>query len=329
MNGMRTRWLGRYEGEVARIFEEAADGLLPLPSRLADKGRRMLKRFRPLGASRDGEGGGTNYICFLLPLWLKEQTGCGDELCRSLAIGNLYAMLHFFLLDDVMDADASADPVETRQALALGQLLHDGFRRRYGRYFPPHSPLWDRYETYLADWAYAVTEEGRQAAEPADASSLARKSAPVKLCAAGMLLLSGGEKKLAQLEASLDLVLATLQLSDDWMDWRDDLAEGGEKRNAFLTLVRRTLEWPPGRALDERTVKRAVYRAGCLRRLAQISQENQAKLTNFGAVPGDLLAFHQDIVSGLEKEALEAEALTESLATEGGLSALLSNLANK
>ena len=326
MNETRAEWMGRYEGEVARIFAEAFSGFPALPASLAGLAATLLEKLNPV--STRGAGGGSNYICFLLPLWLKEQTGCVSEVCRDLAIGNVYGMLHFFLLDDAMDAAVAANAGETRRSLALGQICYEGFRRRYERYFPPDSPLWRRYETYLTDWATAVSEEGERLAEPTDPAALARKSAPVKLCAAGLLLLSGQTDRLPQMEEAVDLVLATLQLSDDWVDWREDLAEDGEKRNAFLTLVRRTLALPPEQLLDERAVNQAVYRKGCLNGLARIARDHHAALTKLANVPSALLSFHEEMVMGLEREALEATELSERLATEGGLSVLLSNLAN-
>ena len=328
MDETRADWMGRYEGEVARVFAEASGGLPALPATLTDLAATLLERFNPLAADPNG-GGGTNYICFLLPLWLKEQTGCEAQVCRDLAVGNVYAMLHFFLLDDAMDAAAAAGAGETRRSLALGQMFYEAFRRRYERYFPASSPLWQRYEAYLTDWAVAVSEEGERLAEPGDPAALARKSAPVKLCAAGLLLLSGQTERLPRMEEAVDLVLATLQLSDDWCDWREDLAEGGEKRNAFLTLVRRTLAPAPEQPLDERTVNRAVYRNGCLDGMARIARDHHAALTKLPNVPPALLSFHEEMVVGLERDARGTTELAERLAAEGGLSVLLSNLANK
>lgn len=328
MSDTRAEWMGRYEGEVARIFAEASAGLPALPASLTGLAAALLDKFNPV-SSIQGADGGTNYICFLLPLWLKEQTGCEAEVCRDLAIGNVYAMLHFFLLDDAMDAAGAAGAGETRRPLALGQMFYEGFRRRYERYFPVGSPLWQRYEAYLADWAAAVSEEGERLADPGDPAALARKSAPVKLCAAGLLELSGQTDRLPQTEEAVDLVLATLQLSDDWADWREDLAEDGERRNAFLTLVRRTLALAPEQLLDERTVNQAVYRKGCLHGLARLARDHHAVLTKLPNVPQALLSFHEEIVVGLERDARRAAELEEKLVLEGGLSVLLSNLAKK
>lgn len=131
------------------------------------------------------------------------------------------------------------------------------------------------------------------------------------------------------MEEALDLVLATLQLSDDWADWREDLAEGGERRNAFLTLVRRSLGLPSGEPLEERAVKRGIYHKSGLRELAGIAGSHRERLECIPEVPHALLAFHSDIVMGLEKDASEAEEWVERLAAGGGLSFLLSDLANK
>jgi hypothetical protein len=205
----------------------------------------------------------------------------------------------------------------------LGQLFQTLFQQRYGSYFPSDSPLWKYYRGYIADWASAVSQEGKLAADPRDFRQLARKSAPVKLCAAGMLLLSGQQVRIAELEEAIDLVLATLQLSDDWKDWRDDLAE--EKGNAFLTLVRERLSLPSGQPLDERTVKQGVYRTDALDKLAEIVLDHSERLKKIAHVPASLIEFQETIALGLRKDADSAEETTMRLAAGGGLSYFLSN----
>ncbi|MFC4303689.1 hypothetical protein [Cohnella boryungensis] len=317
-------WLDDYREEVERIFAEAAAGSASLfPPQLNEARKALLAKANPLQ-----NGAGTNYICYLLPAWLKEQTASSDELCRELAVANIDAMLHFFLLDDAMDAGAALNREEQRHYLVLSQLLHERFRQRYGRYFAGNSPLWSYYETYLADWASAVAEEGRIRAEPEEFRRLARKSAPVKLCAAGMLLLAGRQEQIHQLEEALDLTLATLQLSDDWADWQEDLHEGGERRNAFLTLVRRLLGGSEERGLEEQEVKRAIYHSGALAALAAIAEGNHERLERVACAPVGLVSFHSSIVKGIRRDDRAAEELKSKLASEGGLSIILSNLHN-
>ncbi|RED58149.1 hypothetical protein [Cohnella lupini] len=314
MNG-----LGGYELEIERIFSEAAEEIARFPSPLDESGLAILARCNPIGG-----GKGTNQISFLLPYWMREVTECRIETCRDLAVGNLFAMIHYFLMDDVMDhADTASVTAEPRLALALGQLLQTLFFRRYSIHFPADSPLWEHYRDYVSDWAVAVSQEGRTLANPRDPKGLARKSAPVKLCATGLLLLSGQPEAIVLTEEAVDLVLATLQLSDDWMDWLEDLAEEGN--NAFLTLVRQRLSLADEEPLDERKVKQSVYRGDSLRMLADIVKGHGERLRAIQNVPADLLSFQASIADGIVRDADRAEDATRLLVTGGGLSYFLSN----
>ncbi|WP_256759392.1 class 1 isoprenoid biosynthesis enzyme [Cohnella sp. WQ 127256] len=313
-------WINEeYKSEIELIFAEAASEISQLPMPLNEQGLAMLAKFNPLQSDT-----GTNYICFLLPEWLKEQTASTERLCRDLAIGNVFAMLHYFLLDDVMDEGAGFHRAEVRSSLVLSQLLQDLFRQRYHRHLPVDSPFWVYYQSYIVDWASAVSQEGTQLAEPDDPGQLARKSAPVKLCVAGMLLLSGQQELIPDLEKAIDLVLATLQLSDDWVDWQGDLADE-EKCNAFLTLVRQQLSLSPEQLLDERRVKQAIYHHSCLVRLAEIAEDYGERLKVIPNVPAVLIAFHDEMAKVIRSDASAVEETVNNLASGGGLSYFLAS----
>lgn len=306
-----------YKSEIKLIFDQAAEETALFPSPLKEMGLALLARFNPLQS-----GQGTSYITFLLPFWLKEQTASPEVLCRDLAVGNVFAMIHFFLLDDVMDAQTDMNKIDVRDSLVLGQLFQGLFQQRYGRHYPPSSPLWVYYRGYMEQWALAVSQEGESFADPRDPEQLARKAAPVKLCAAGMLLLSGQQSCMPGLEEAIDLVLATLQLSDNWADWRDDLIV--ERCNAFLTLARQRLALPSEQPLDERKVKQAIYRENSLDILADITQDYSERLKRIPNVPEILIVFHDYMTEGLRMDAVAVEEATYRLAYGGGLSYILS-----
>lgn len=302
-----------YESEIEQLFVEAAAQVASFPAPLHEDGLALLAKINP--ANSDA---GTNYITFLLPFWLKEQTASSNVLCMDLAVGNLFAMVHFFLLDDVMDVGARLDKLEARDSLVLGQLFQTLFHERYSRHFSADSLLWVYYRSYIADWALAVSQEGKGLADPYDPGQLARKSAPVKLCAAGLLLLSGQKARIPDLEEAIDLALATLQLSDDWADWRDDLAD--ENCSAFLTLVRQRLSLPSEQPLDERRVKQAIFHVNCLNSLADITRDYGERLQAIPNVPAILVAFHGTISEGIRRDANAIEETTNKLASGGSLS---------
>lgn len=307
--------------ELEYVFMEVKAEIALYPDPLNNQGLALLELFNPLRGQEE-----TNYISYLLPFWVGEQVSVSSELCRQLSIGNLFAMLHFFLLDDVIDAGARLNIDQTRSSLVLGQLLNHSFHQRYYRYFPASSALWSYYSHYLSDWAEAVSQEGKSPVDPCDARLLARKSSPVKLCAVGILIAANQQERIVGMEEAIDLTLATLQLADDWADWREDLDH--ENCSAFLSLVRRSLSLDPAIPLDERTVMQAIYRYGCLDRLAEIAGDNARRLTQISHIPEKLIDFHNGLVDGIRKDASLAEETTSQLA-QGGLSYFLSNIAKK
>lgn len=314
--------IDKYRPEIAAMFEEASREMEGLPDEFRELGQALLAKSNPLA-----NGGVSNLICFLLPYWMRETTGGSEALCRDLAVGNLFMMLHYFVLDDAMDGQEGRSPQGLRKSLALGQLLYGMYRQRYTRHFPHDSSLWTYERAYEEQWAIVVGSEGREAVDPRDIARLAGKAALVKLCATGLLLESGKAASIREAEQAIDLALAILQLSDDLEDWREDLAD--EKRNAFLTLVRSKLALPGSELLTEPLVKRAIYRLGCVSGLADIASEFEAGMRRLPVVPGGLLAFGEAIEREIRAQARAIEEAVEALVAGGGISHFFAKLIEK
>lgn len=316
IKGGTANGLEPYREEIDSIFTEALREIMELPAELRAVGRTLLSRSHPLQ-----NGGGTNAVCYLLPYWLREETGVPIALCRDMAIGNLYAMLHYFVLDDAMDAGTERVPSGLRRSLALGQLLSGMFRQRYASHFPDDASLWAYERKYAEQWASAVCREAGEPVHPHDCGQLAGKAAPVKLCAAGQLIWAGRPERIPEMEQAVDLALAVLQLSDDRADWREDLAE--PNRNAMLTLVRDELALSAGDPLDERSVKRAIFRRGCLDQLAEIASGYLERMQALPNVPPGLAGFQRAIVQSLHTDAHQVRETLHKFATNGALSQIL------
>lgn len=310
--------LTNYGEEIEDVFAQAAATIAGFPPRLSDIGLAMLESQHPIRRR-----GRNNAICCLLPFWFRESCpSVSPQALSDFAVGNVFAMLHFGLLDDAMDGQlgenkADEQSVAPSALLALGQLLHSAFMARYLAHVPPSSSAWQRYSEYLQQWAAAVSTEGRTPADFADARALAGKAAPVKLTVAALLALDGGNgwNRLPAMERAVELSLATLQLADDWADWREDLT-GNAFRNAFLTIV--TRDWsndanhPP---LDERTVKQAIYRYEALSLLADQAETFGAALAESVEAPPPLLQFQRTVARGIRTDAETASKMTRQLAS--------------
>lgn len=87
------RLIDQYSDEIVRIFGEASAQLQTLPEELKEQALALLGGCYPLDR-KDSEG--PNMISYLLPYWVGETLGSPIELCRELAVGNVYGMLSFF-----------------------------------------------------------------------------------------------------------------------------------------------------------------------------------------------------------------------------------------
>ena len=309
----------RWRDDIARIFAEAAEDVASLPAGPSAVGLALLERADPLRGAA-----GTNAISYLLPFWLRERLDVPIGASRDMAVGNLLAMLHFFGLDDAMDErHGERRRADLRDTLTFGQLANELFRQRYSRHFPSDSPLWSYHRRYLEEWASAVQAEAAAPIDPRDPERLAAKAAPVKLCAAAGLLHEQRRERIPELERAVQLALAVLQLSDDWADWREDLAE--PNRNALLSLARDGLALTDGEPMDERSVRRAIYRGGCADRLADIAEGYVVHLQRCDMAPPSLVEFAREIAQGIRRDAQAVERSVAELAAGGGLSYYLSN----
>lgn len=316
-------YIDRYRGELLEVFAEAEAEAGRFPDELGRLGRELIGACHPLKT-----GGKASGIAYLLPYWMDDITGLGSRVCRDLAVGSLFAMLHYSIVDDLMDGPEAA-PADPRRLLALGQLFHAAFQARYARHAAADPErLWALYARYAAEWAAAVGGEPERRADPLDVRQLARKSAPVKLGAAAMLLAAGMDERLPAVEEALDLALAVLQLSDDWQDWAEDLA--APNGNAFLTIVRDALgpddaEAGEPRPFTERDVKAAVFRRGALARLSRIADAYAGRIDE-RAAPPMLILFARTLADGIRRGAEEAEAEVSRLIAGHGFSKLISDL---
>ncbi len=308
-----------YRDELELVFAEASEELRGLPLEFRERAQALLTASHPLR-----NGGRANRISYLLPYWMRELTNSPIELCRDLAVGNLFAMLRYFLLDDAMDGSERSRGT-LRGSLALGQLLEERFRRRYGRHYPSDSELWDRYRKYVEEWATAVYSEMESPIDPNDFVRLARKAAPVKLGASGLLLHAGMRDRIPDTERSVDLALAVLQLSDDWDDWKEDMSE--PNGNAFLSVARSFLPSPAGQEWEERTVRTAIYHYHAVDALASIAESYVLQLRRLPGIPDPLIAFAYAVADGIRASALHVEQYKRSLAEEGAFAQWLSKFA--
>ena len=253
-----------------------------------------------------------NYICYLLPFWLQEETGASIQECREMSIANVFCMLYFFIQDDIMDT-ASAEC--TRQ-IPLANLFYAEFLTRYIAYFPQGSPYWQYFKVYLAEWADSVSNEATADYFQNDVRRIAGKSSPLKLSSTGAMLLADKEYLIPAVTDRIERALVALQMADDLTDWAEDLAEGCY--NSLLSLTRSELMLPQEHKLTHEEVHSFLYDHLGLTRFSEIATaELKAEDHAILSTP-HLTEYHKSLVDSLCAEALEIETERKRL-TQGGL----------
>ncbi|MCR2803474.1 hypothetical protein [Paenibacillus soyae] len=292
-------WYENYRTRIERVFQTALSRIGEFPPPLHRIGQTYALKFDPT----EDDGGGKDYICSLLPYWMQESTGISDEQCERLALANIYGMLYFFIQDDVMD---NAKPEKWKGQLALANLLQTEMLGVFRGLFPSDSPFWSYYDKYVTTWADCVMNEAELDYFTNDPIRTAGKAGPVKLSSTGACLLAGMHASIPAVEEAVDLTLMTLQMLDDWADWREDLAVGSY--NGLLAHCARLSELPSLSSLTEERMETQIYVLGCMNAYADIARSNHERLLSLPEAAPDLLDYHAYMADGLARiaEAIES-----------------------
>jgi hypothetical protein len=304
-------WLHEYDEELRAVFNDASVIITGFPEPLRTQGLAYLHQFNVFKA-----GSHKNYICYLLPFWLRSEYGLTSKQVHQMSLGNVLIMLYFFLQDDLMD---SKEPAAAEQ-LPLANLLYVEFLHIYRPLFAPDSSFWSYFKRYLFEWADSVAGESSSDYFLNDRVKIAHKASPLKLCSTAVLLLSDHAFLIADSEEMLHKVLITLQMLDDYEDWEQDLAEGSY--NCLLSLARCQLQEGQG-PLTAGKVKDFIFTEGGLASYAETALSNHSKLAEYRLKAPHLVAFHHVLVQNLQHIAAAIEA-ERQLLQGGGLSYWLS-----
>ncbi|MEO3945944.1 hypothetical protein [Gorillibacterium sp. CAU 1737] len=260
------------------------------------------------------EATGPNRICFLLPYWLKEQCQLTDEICREMAVGNLFLMLHYFIVDDAMDTSDR----QAVQDLPMAALFFGEFLNGYSRLFPYDSEFWSYYRSYVSEWAASVSEELKGIVFTSDPAKIARKASPLKLCSTGALLLANQSSEISRVSRLLEEALVAMQMADDWVDWEADLVEDQGKGNSLLSLVRSSQGKPPDASLTEADVKRFLFLDEGLTCFSLLAARRYEACDYSGLKLEALRLFHDALLRDLQRGAMEIAEARRQL-EQGGL----------
>lgn len=313
-------WFKPYEDELSSVFSLCEAKITEFPSPLSEIGLRYLKKFDVF--EKDSA---KNYICYLLPFWMRDSTKLTPEIYRRISTANIFGMLYYFIQDDLMDTPVkSADrpPLpDLKTYLALANLLYYEFISVYQQYFPYESTFWRYFKKYTHEWADGVIHESRQDYFIDNPAMIAKKASPVKLGSTAILLLAERPDFIESANEQMGLVLLTLQMMDDWMDWKQDLSDGSY--NCLLSLIKSEKELPGSHSLSMSEVEQAVYVDQILIKYADVALATHRQLTAAELGTPDILSFHQTLVDELVNDANDIENAKKTLVF-GGLNYHLS-----
>ncbi|MCQ4086622.1 hypothetical protein [Saccharibacillus sp. JS10] len=290
--------------EMQRAFRMCRDVVRQFPPPFAESGVHYLNRFDP-----EHGNSSTNYICCLLPYWLRVAAKASIETCREIAEANIFGMLHFHLQDALIDQVSQKD----RTSVILSQLFHAEMNVRYAALFPSASHFRQALLSCTSQWASGLAAEQRNDSFFERPQDLADRSAPLLLCP----LVLFAEDPFLQKQAIHDVgeVLITLQMADDWADYKQDLQDGSY--NCLVSLYRKEYAQDPKISVFPSDIDQAVYAKGMLSRYAQFSTERQLRLQQAQPYFPDLLDFHKALAGDLAKIAEQIEREKQKLALGG------------
>ncbi|MDO7907142.1 class 1 isoprenoid biosynthesis enzyme [Paenibacillus sp. JX-17] len=305
------KWFTPYQTELAGIYAEAGQRISLFPSPLNDLGIRYLDRFNPLL-----EDSINNYICYLLPLWMQDASSSDSippDTYRQLSIGNVFLMLHYFILDDLMDTR----PEAWREQIGLGTMMYDECLAIYRARFPDNPLVWEYLREYTRDWAEAIVRETQADPFMSEPFNVACKAAPIKIASTSVLLLRGQREEIASFSSYVDAVLLALQMADDWSDWEEDLVHNSY--NCLLSFIRHEYGMAHQEQLTRQQVEEAIYTTCILNRYVERGRDLIRTVPVPLTFAPHLADFGEAIFQGLQQDADLILEERQRLLRAGGL----------
>jgi hypothetical protein len=244
-------WLHDFSDDVFSAFECAKNQISEYPPDLVQKGLAYLEKYNLFNKNST-----KNYVCYLLPFWLHKIFPIKKDTCKYLSIGNIFAMLYFFIQDDLFDTHV----LQTDNHLLAHFFLTDFLACYLNNSLDPNKILY-YFKIYLKDWSQSITQEQDGYWEKQNNNiniyNLANKTAPLKLTIASMALAADKVEMIDEVSKIVDLILIKLQLLDDWHDWRKDM----EQKNCtyFLNKTMELSNIKDFSQLREIHVQKAIY----------------------------------------------------------------------
>ncbi|NQX67456.1 hypothetical protein HQN90_15145 [Paenibacillus alba] len=299
-------WLDAHKQDLHDVFAQTKQIVSTFPAPLDQLGLAYLAKF-----DARKEGTTKNYICYLLPYWMKDMSVLPQDDVQKLSLANVFVMLYYFIQDDIMDSTKG----EHREKLPLANLFHMQFLTIYRAMFPAASPFWSYYDAYVLEWAEAVTNEQHADYFHTDRSKVAKKASPVKNASTGALLLSNQADQIPAVTTAVEQVLVTLQMLDDWADWEEDIEDGSY--NCLLASMRKHMQLSEENTLTVDMFKDQLYVKDFLDTYGQIATAHHEHLLGLQTSMSQMTSFHELLVKNIQTVNQEIKEKRKKLASGG------------
>ena len=259
---VQREWLDPYMLDVEAVFDSVEELLRQYPDSMARPALEQLRLLHPIR-----KNSGHSYIGYITPLWMQYTDELSPEQAHRLSKACLLHMMYFLNLDDVMDAPTENVVLK----LSWGNLCYLDAFRIYSTLFEPSSVFWHHFNQVLQEWALSVNGELSVDYFQQSPLLISRKASPTHLGVIGSLLLLKQPDRISSVCGTLNIVLMTLQMTDDFTDTKQDAMHGNY--NSYLSHLSAALqqEYPTNHTLNE-SIHHNVYNSQFMNSYADVAQ---------------------------------------------------------
>lgn len=310
-----------YIEDLEIVFEMCRERIRAFPEPFIKTGLAYIDMFDPLKIKKG------NYICYMLPFWLRDPFKVDKGTSRVLSMINIFKMLYFFIQDDIIDSDK---PEKYSHLLPLANLFFIEFYGLYQGLMQHYPSFWPYVKRYFNDWAVSNDFEKNNSKSKdinlsaLDLSMLAKKAAPIKLSACAVCFLSGKEDYIDDLDRQIDYTLITLQLVDDWTDKYKDFEEGSF--TLVLGEIMNFCDIDDFANLKKEDINRAAFFSDIPQKIHSIAEKHHQQISSFAIEVPDIILFHDSLINSVENIMSNIDSKKNDILKGGFFNFLKSNI---
>lgn len=290
-----------FEKQLRYAYRICEDIIMDYPVFFREEALELLKEYDVFVPDTNKE-----YMSFLLPFWLGRYYSIEDEILIKLCTGNIFGLFYFLQLDNVMDNEEGKN---NGSELSLANMFFMDFLAQYQSIFPHDSVFWKYFRKYFRQWSVSskLHEEGLWMKEQSHDSLdyLAHKASPQKVSVAAVCVLKDAGHMIDSICLGVDKIALSVQVMDDWYDWREDVDSGN--CTYFLSLIMKKFGLKNIKQIDTIHYMAAIHRHGIFMDFCNIARGNhqfveKTSIEYMIQYHNKLLDVYEGILENIKKE---------------------------